>query len=100
MKIHPTSRYQRFLPTTLAMLSGFAAVGCDEQKIAGEAPVASEMQMLQKSEQQNQPSQTDVPEPDDWQQLGGEAIIDPAPLTIDPDDLPTEQDGDDTPTEQ
>lgn len=82
------------------MLSGFAAVGCDEQKPTGEASVASEMQKLQKPEQQNQPPQADVPKPDDWQQLGGEAIIEPAPLTIDPDDLPTEQGGDDTTAEQ
>ncbi len=82
------------------MLSGFAAVGCDDSKPTGEASVASEMQESQNPEQRNQPLQTDVPEPDDWQQLGGEALIEPAPLTIDPDDLPTEQGGDDTTTEQ
>lgn len=100
MRIRPTTRYTRFLPTSLAVLSGFAAVGCDDSKPAGEASDASEMQKLQKPEQQNQPPQTDVPEPDDWQQLGGEALVEPAPLTIDPDDLPTEQGGDATPAGQ
>lgn len=82
------------------MLNGFAAVGCDDSKPTGEAFVAPEMQEVQKPEQQHQPTQANVPEPAAWQQLGGEAIIEPAPLTIDPDDLPTEQGGDDTSTEQ